>query len=112
MKLKIEDNVVRALKHGLSYELYKALLLSYGKRGEKAFFYVKERRVKKYKDFFVVVGREEYLVDDFFCTCKDFQIRLKGRKPCAHILALFIAKKLKAYDEFDAYYIDFLIPND
>ncbi len=112
MKLKIEDNVVQALKHGLSYELYKALLLSYGKRGEKAFFYVKERRVKKYRDFFVVVGREEYLVDDFFCTCKDFQLRLKGQKPCAHILALFIAKRLKFYDEFDAYYIDFLIPND
>ncbi len=112
MSLKIDDSVVQALKYGLSYELYKALLLSYGKRGEKAFFYVKDRRIKKYKDFFVVVGREEYLVDDDFCTCKDFQLRLKGQKPCAHILAVFIAKRLKLYDEFDTYYIDFLIPND
>ncbi len=110
--MRIDEKVVEALKHGLSYELYKALLLSYGKRGEKAFFYVKDRRVKKYRDFFVVVGREEYLVDDSFCTCKDFQIRLKGKKPCAHILALFVAKNLGIYDEFDAYYIDYLIPND
>jgi predicted nucleic acid-binding Zn finger protein len=109
MKLKIRDEVVSALKYGLSYELYKALLMCYGKRGEKAFFYVKEGRVKKYKDFFVVVGREEYLVDDDFCTCKDFQINLKFKSPCAHILAVFIAKNLKRYDEFDAYYLDYIM---
>jgi len=106
--VRIEESVVRALRHGLSYELYKALLLSYGKRGEKAFFYVKDGRVKRYRDFFVVVGREEYLVDEDFCTCKDFQLRLKGRRPCAHILAVFIAKRLGAYDYIDAYYVDFL----
>ena len=107
--MKIDEEVVSALKHGLTYELYKALLINYGRRGEKAFFYVRDRRVKKYKDFFVVVGKEEYLVDEDFCTCKDFQINLKGKKPCAHMLAVFIAKRLRLYDEFDAYYIDFLI---
>ena len=106
--VRIEKSVLEALRHGLSYELYKALLLSYGKRGEKAFFYVKDGRVKKYRDFFVVVGREEYLVDEDFCTCKDFQLRLKGKRPCAHILAVIIAKRLKVYDEIDAYYVDFL----
>ncbi len=106
--MKIEDSVVKALRYGLGYELYKALLLSYGRRGEKAFFYVRDGRVKKYRDFFVVVGREEYLVDEDFCTCRDFQLRLKGKRPCAHILAVFVAKRLKMYDEIDAYYIDFL----
>jgi len=102
-------NKIRDLKKfkKLDYQLYKALLTTFGKRGDKAFFYVRERRVKKYRDFFVVVGREEYVVDDYFCTCKDFQINLKGREPCAHILAVEVAKNVGMYDEVDAYYIDF-----
>jgi len=106
--MEIDKRVIKALEHGFGFELYRALVLSYGKRGEKAFFYVRDRRVKKYRDFFIVVGNEEYIVDDEFCTCKDFQINLKLKKPCAHILALFIAKRLNLYDEFDMYYVDYL----
>ncbi|MCS7121399.1 MAG: SWIM zinc finger family protein [Archaeoglobaceae archaeon] len=102
------NEVIEVAKKGLSYELYKKLLTVYGRRGEKAFFYLKERRIKKYKDFFVVVGREEYVVDEFFCTCADFLIRLKGEKPCAHIIAVEVAKVAKMYDEIDAYYVDFM----
>ena len=91
----------------LDYDLYKYLITHFGKRGDKAFFYVKERRVKKYRDFFVVVGREEYIVDEMFCTCKDFQINLKGKKPCSHIIAVEVAKALGLYDEIDGYYVDF-----
>jgi len=105
--MQVKNEVKKAAK-ALDYNLYKALLLNYGKRGEKAFFYLKENRVKKYKDFFVVVGREEYIVEDEFCTCNDFQINLRGKKPCAHILAVYIAKKLKLYERFDTYYVDFL----
>ncbi|NOY11584.1 MAG: hypothetical protein GXO67_05810 [Archaeoglobi archaeon] len=89
------------------FSLYKYLIDVFGKRGDKAFFYVKERRVKRYRDFFVVVGREEYIVDERFCTCRDFQFNLKGRAPCAHIIAVEVARNLKMYDEVDAYYIDF-----
>ena len=105
--MQLKSEVEKAIK-ALNYDLYKALLLNYGKRGEKAFFYLKEKRIKKYRDFFVVVGREEYVVEDDFCTCNDFQINLKGKRPCAHILAVYIAKRLKLYDEFDVYYVDFL----
>ncbi|HDD36667.1 MAG TPA: hypothetical protein ENF50_04305, partial [Archaeoglobus veneficus] len=84
--MRVKSEVEKAIK-ALDYNLYKALLLNYGKRGEKAFFYLKENRVKKYRDFFVVVGKEEYIVEDNFCTCNDFQINLKGKKPCAHVLA-------------------------
>lgn len=109
MSFYLVEEVKEAAKKGkLGFELYRALLLNYGKRGEKAFFYLRENRVKKYKDFFVVVGREEYIVDENFCTCKDFQINLKAQKPCAHILAVEVAKLMKLYDEFDVYYVDFM----
>lgn len=100
--------VEEALKKGLSLDLYKALVRFYGKRGKKAFRYVVERRVKKYKDFFIVVGGEEYIVDEWFCTCRDFQLNLKFQKPCAHIIAVEVAKRLNLYDFVDAYYIDYL----
>lgn len=105
--MRLVNEVILALQKGLGYELYKALFLNYGKRGEKAYFYVSQRRVKKYKDFFVVVGRNEYIVEEFFCSCPDFQIKLKGKMPCAHIIAVEIAKMLNLYDEIDAYYHDY-----
>jgi predicted nucleic acid-binding Zn finger protein len=105
----ISDEVAKELERGkLDYGLYRALLINHGKRGEKAFFYLKEKRVKRYRDFFVVVGEEEHVVDNSFCDCPDFQINLKAKKACAHILAVYIAKKLKLYDEVDAYYVDFM----
>lgn len=103
----MNDRIEGLIKRDLSLDLYKALAKIYGRRGEKAFRYVVEGRVKKYKDFFVVVGSEEYLVDEDFCTCKDFQISLKLKGPCAHILAVEIAKRLKRFDEIDAYYLDY-----
>ncbi len=106
--MELDENVKRALKFGLGFELYKALSDAYGKRGEKAFRYVKERRVKEYRDFYVVVGREEYVVDEDFCTCKDFQINLRSKGLCTHIIAVRIAKALGLVDKIDAYYVDFL----
>ena len=104
----LPSEVVKAAKNNNEYELYKALLLNLGKRGAKAFEYLRERRVKKYKDFFVVVGKEEYVVEERSCTCPDFIANLKGRKPCAHILAVELAKITGNYDEIDAYYVDFV----
>ena len=105
--MHLPNEVVRAAKSGDEYELYKALLINLGKRGEKAFDYIRERRVKKYRDFFVVVGKEEYVVEEDSCTCPDFVVNLKGLKPCAHILAVEIAKITGNYDEIDAYYVDY-----
>ncbi len=111
MSFALSDEVINAAKKGLGYELYKALLLTYGKRGEKAFFYLKERRIKKYKDFFVVVGNYEYIVDGNFCTCMDFQFNLKAKKPCAHIIAVKLARIMKIYDSYDIFYSDFIAHN-
>ncbi len=108
--MKMANEVIEASKKGLGYELYKALFMNYGKRGEKAFFYLQQNRVKKYRDFFVVVGRNEYIVDEFFCSCPDFQLKLKGKEPCSHIIAVEVAKLLGRYDEIDAYYTDFQKP--
>jgi predicted nucleic acid-binding Zn finger protein len=107
---ELPEEVLNSIKKSkkLGYRLYKSLLLNYGKRGEKAFFYLREKRVKKYRDFFIVVGEEEYLVEENYCSCKDFQINLKARKPCGHIIAVKVAEKLNLYDFIDLYYIDFI----
>ncbi|MCS7144027.1 MAG: SWIM zinc finger family protein [Archaeoglobaceae archaeon] len=109
--MKLTNEVILALQKGLGYDLYKALFLNYGKRGEKAYFYVSQRRVKKYLDFFVVVGTNEYIVEEFFCSCPDFQLKLKGKSPCAHMIAVEVAKMLKLYDEIDTYYHDYQKPD-
>lgn len=108
--MRLKSEVISASQRGLGYELYKALFLNYGKRGEKAYFYVSQNRVKKYRDFFVVVGTNEYIVEESFCSCPDFQLKLKGKEPCAHIIAVEVAKLLKLYDEIDAYYTDYQKP--
>jgi len=105
---KLPKDVVKAAEK-LDYELYRALLLEYGKRGEKAFFYLKNRNVKKYMDFFVVIGEHEYIVEENFCTCRDFQFNLKAKEPCAHIIAVKTAKLMHYYDEYDTYYIDYMV---
>ncbi|MET1125104.1 MAG: SWIM zinc finger family protein [Archaeoglobaceae archaeon] len=104
----LPSEVAEVARKGIGYELYKLLLLTYGKRGEKAYFYLRDRRVKKYRDFFVVVGREEYIVEEFFCTCPDFQINLRGKGLCAHIIAVEVAKIAGLYDDVNAYYVDFM----
>lgn len=105
----LSEDVLREIKgRELSHGLYESLLFKYGKRGEKAFLILKENRVKKYKDFFVVVGGEEYIVEETHCNCKDFQINLRQTKPCAHIIAIKIAKRVGLYDNIDRYYLDFI----
>ncbi len=108
MSFSLSPEVVKAAKKGLGYELYRALIFEYGKRGEKAFFYLKEKRVKKYRDFFVVIGTNEYVVDGNFCTCMDFQFNLRAKRACSHIIAVKLARIMKLYEYYDCYYVDFL----
>jgi predicted nucleic acid-binding Zn finger protein len=105
--MSLPSEVVKAAKSCEDYELYKSLILNFGKRGDKAFEYLKERRVKKYRDFFVVVGKEEYVVEENFCSCPDFTVNLRGKSPCAHIIAVEVAKISGNYDLVDAHYTDF-----
>ncbi len=80
----------------------EAFLAHHGERGRKALKTVDERRVKRYCDFFVVVGyNDEYVVDEEFCTCSDFLFR---GKECAHLLAVRLACATGCYERYDTWY--------
>ena len=86
----------------LSDDAKRSLLHAYRERGEKAIFAAERGNVKRYRDFWVVVGRtDEYIVEDGFCTCDDFLYR--GGE-CWHSIALRIAQICKLYEEFDLWY--------
>ena len=60
--------------------------------------------MKKYLDFFVVVGgSDEYVVEEEFCTCSDALFR---RGECSHVIAVRIAALTGQYQEFPLWYQD------
>jgi predicted nucleic acid-binding Zn finger protein len=84
--------------------LRRAAMEEYGDRGVKAVEAVFNGNVKRYRDFFVVVGQSgEYIVEDDFCTCPDFAFR--GRE-CWHILAVRIAGLSGRFESYDLWYQD------
>jgi predicted nucleic acid-binding Zn finger protein len=86
----------------LTEEGRRSLLHAYQERGEKAILAAEHGNVKKYRNFWVVVGRtDEYIVEDGFCTCEDFLYR--GGE-CWHSIAVKIAKICRLYEEFDLWY--------
>ncbi|WP_394334877.1 SWIM zinc finger family protein [Methanonatronarchaeum thermophilum] len=81
----------------------------YGKRGEKAVQGVRKNSVKKYRDFWVVVGSQDHIViNESFCDCEDYLYEVSSIKSdidyCWHALAVKIAKKTGIYNEIDAWY--------
>jgi len=88
----------------LTPEIRRLIGERYGQRGVKALEIVDEKRVKKYLDFFVVVGStDEYVVEDEFCTCSDALFR---RGECSHVIAVRIAALTGQYEEFALWYQD------
>ncbi|MDU9376480.1 hypothetical protein McpSp1_11010 [Methanocorpusculaceae archaeon Sp1] len=88
-------------ENGLTDIVRQAFIHAYGKRGSDAVDAVSDNRVKKYKDYFVVVGNSgEYYVEGNFCSCN---ARLYG-KECWHTLAVKIAKELGMYETYDLWY--------
>ena len=80
-----------------------------GPRGRKALAAIDEGKIKKYLDFFVVTGRTaDYIVDEDFCTCRDFMYR--GRT-CWHLLAVRIAQMTGTFVPVDSWYQDQLKPS-
>lgn len=78
----------------------------YGERGEKAVRLIREGKVRKYLDFYVVTGKSgEYVVEGNFCTCNDFLFR--GRD-CAHIIAVRLAEETGCVEKVDEWYQDYL----
>jgi predicted nucleic acid-binding Zn finger protein len=88
----------------LTLDTKEKILRIFGERGRKALLAVEESRVKKYLDFFVVVGtHDEYVVDDEFCNCRAQQYR-KGH--CWHVLAARIAEVTGLFETVDEWYQD------
>jgi predicted nucleic acid-binding Zn finger protein len=103
--MEIDQLFQRLAERGaLTPELLQEIIRIYGERGRKAVQAVEEKRIKKYRDFFVVTGTsDEYIVDEDFCTCRDFIFR-KGR--CWHELAVRIAEAIGSFEEIDLWYQD------
>lgn len=82
----------------------------HGDRGNRAMDAVAEERVKEYRDFMVVVGREdEYVIENDSCNCKDAAYNLDPEDPdelCWHAIAVRIARALDRTDEHDMWYSD------
>lgn len=101
----MSDLFVRiAEKRGLDAELRAEIEDEFGPRGKKALAALEAGKVKKYHDFFVVVGRTaEYVVDEDFCTCGDFMYR---NRTCWHLIAARLALATGSFEEIDAWYVD------
>ncbi|HJK01508.1 MAG TPA: hypothetical protein O0W91_00440 [Methanocorpusculum sp.] len=85
----------------LNETVWQAFVHTYGKRGSEAINAVRNHRVKKYRDYFVVVGNSgEYYVEGDFCSC---EANLYG-KSCWHRLAVQIAYELEEYETYDLWY--------
>ncbi len=94
----------------LSPQLVDRIVAIHGDRGRRAIEAVGEGRVKEYRDFTVVVGREdEYVVEDDGCTCKDAEYNIDDTDPdelCQHAIAARIADAIDAVDRHDMWYSD------
>ncbi len=79
----------------------QAFIGAYGKRGAAAFDAVKDKRVKKYHDYFVVVGNtDEYFIEGDFCSCEASRYGVD----CWHTLAVRIAEASGQYETYDMWY--------
>jgi len=94
----------------LTPELTRRIIAVHGTRGKTAIEAVAEQRVKKYRDFTIVVGHDdEYIVEADGCTCKDAEYNLDSADPeqlCWHAIAVRIARAIDAVDHHDMWYSD------
>ena len=90
--------------HPLNTKMRERIAGYYKARGQKALDIVDQNRVRRYRDFFVVIGgTARYVVEDEFCSCSDF---LHRGGTCAHILAVKIARATGRYDLIDQWYYE------
>lgn len=94
----------------LTPTIVDTIIKYHGDRGARAIDAVSEERVKRYRDFTVVVGHnDEYIVEAGGCTCKDSLYNLDATDPtqcCWHILATAIAERIGVVDHHDMWYAD------
>lgn len=93
-----------AEQKNLNDDLRREIETVFGTKGKKALAAIDDGKVLKYLDFFVVEGRTaRYIVEDEFCTCRDFMFR--GRA-CWHLLAVRIALATSTFVPVDRWYQD------
>jgi len=84
------------------------IITLHGDRGRRAIEAVGEGRVKRYRDFTVVVGyRDEHVVEDGGCDCRDATYNLDTSNPserCWHALAVDVAERVDRVDHHDMWY--------
>lgn len=90
-------------------KIKKDLIKKFGDRGQKAVEGVRKNRVKKYKDFWVVVGDKEHIViNERFCDCEDYLYNISSKNPeakyCWHALAVKLAKIKEEFNEVKDWY--------
>lgn len=94
----------------LDSSVVERILALHGDRGRRAIDAVSAGRVKRYRDFTVVVGNnDEYVVEGRACTCFDALYNLDPADEyalCWHALAAKIADIVGAVDEHDLWYGD------
>ncbi|WP_277555833.1 hypothetical protein [Halobaculum limi] len=82
----------------------------HGDRGRRAIEAVAEGRVKRYRDFTVVVGyRTEHIIEDGGCDCQDATYNLdtsNADERCWHAIAVDIADRVDRVDHHDMWYSD------
>jgi predicted nucleic acid-binding Zn finger protein len=92
----------------LTPAIVDAIVSTHSRRGQRAIEAVSEGRVKRYRDFTVVVGYDdEYIVEEGQCTCKDAEYNLDQSDPrerCWHSLAVDVADALGEVDYHDMWY--------
>lgn len=83
----------------------------YGARGKKAIEAYLSDKVVKYKDFFVVQGTKgRYVVEEGFCGCGDYLLRLAAKGGiCYHALAVKIAQATGKYQTKDEWYYEQIV---
>ncbi|HON81098.1 MAG TPA: SWIM zinc finger family protein [Methanoregulaceae archaeon] len=103
--MDVEDFFTRLRNKGeLTPALREEIIRMFGDRGRKALKAIDEHRIKKYLDFYIVVGTSgEYIVEDEFCTCPVYFYRGGG---CWHVLAVKIAALSGDYESYDLWYQD------
>jgi len=92
----------------LSGPIAAGIVAEHGDRGKRAIEAVGDRRVKRYRDFTVVVGYDdEYVVEEGECTCADATYNLDSGDPserCWHAIAVDIAEAVDVVDHHDMWY--------
>ena len=95
-------------RHELDADIRGKIVVAFGRKGMSALDAIDAGRVKKYLDFFVVEGRTAaYIVEDDFCTCRDFLYRDRA---CWHLLAVRIARESGRFETIDRWYQETLEP--